>query len=81
MIESVKMPKITIEFDLPDEKYEYECFNQSKNMAQFIFEFEEKLRSWYKYGHSFKDMDEMLGGIRQEWYAMKEYNDVREIDE
>ena len=75
------MPKITVEFDLAEEKYEYDCFNQSSNMAQFIFEFEEKLRSWYKYGHPFKDMDELLGGISQEWYDMKEHNGVREIDE
>ena len=72
--------QVTVTFNLPDEKYEYDCFNQSNNMAQFIFEFEEQLRSWYKYGYSFKDMDELLVGIRQEWYVMKEHNDVREID-
>ena len=72
--------QVTVTFNLPDEKYEYDCFNQSNNMVQFIFEFEEQLRSWYKYGHSFKDMDELLVGIRQEWYVMKEHNDVREID-
>ena len=64
--------KVTVEFELPDEKYEFHNFNQANNMYEFIWEFQELLRSWYKYGHPFKDADDALDQIRNEWFRMKE---------
>ena len=64
--------RVTVEFDLPDEKYEFHNFNQANKMNEFIWEFQELLRSWDRYGHPFKDADDALDQIRNEWFRMRE---------
>lgn len=68
------MAKMILEFKLPDE----EGFaNLSKNGSlaySCIKEFSNKLRTYYKYGHTFKDADEAVEKIRDDFYeCLEEY--------
>lgn len=70
------MPKVTIEFQLPEEQHEYEVASQSDKMQSFIWDFSQHLRSWYKYGHQFKDADDAVDKIREEFYRLLNDNQV-----
>ena len=65
--------RVTVEFFLPDEKYDFHNFNQANKMYEFIWEFQELLRSWDKYGSPFPDnINEAITQIRSEWFRLKE---------
>jgi hypothetical protein len=70
------MPKVTIEFHLPEEQREYEVCTQANNMQSFIWDFCQQLRSWQKYGHNFKNADDALSKIRDEFYVIINDNQV-----
>jgi hypothetical protein len=61
---------ITFEFNLPDDQREYEVMNQSLKTQSFLWDFSQQLRSWYKYHHDFKDADDALDKIRDEFYKL-----------
>lgn len=62
--------KATFEFDLPEDKHEYDVMNQASKMQRFLWEFSEQLRSWEKYDHSFKDSRDAVVRIREEFYRL-----------
>ena len=64
------MPKVTFEFNLPEEQTEYEVTNQASKMQSFLWDFSQQLRSWRKYYHDFKDADDALDKIREEFYRL-----------
>ena len=64
------MPKVTFEFDLPDDQREYEVASQANKMQSFLWDYSQQLRAWYKYGHQFKDADDALDKIREEFYRL-----------
>lgn len=64
------MPKVTFEFNLPDEQNEYEVMNQASRAQSFLWDFSQQLRSWRKYYHDFKDADDALDKIREEFYRL-----------
>ena len=64
------MPKVTFEFNLPDEQTEYEIMNQASRVQSFLWDFSQQLRSWRKYHHDFKDADDALDKIREEFYRL-----------
>jgi len=64
------MPKAIFEFNLPDDQREYEVMNQSLKTQSFLWDFSQQLRSWYKYHHDFKDADDALDKIRDEFYKL-----------
>jgi len=64
------MPKVTFEFNLPEEQREYEVASQANKMQTFLWDFSQQLRAWRKYGHSFKDADDALNNIREEFYML-----------
>jgi hypothetical protein len=67
--------KAILEFDLPEEAYEFGLAIQSKNLRGAMFDIEQQLRSWYKYGHEFKDADEAIREIRDYFYGViNDYN-------
>jgi hypothetical protein len=67
--------KAILEFDLPEEAYEFGLAIQSKNLSGAMFDIEQQLRSWYKYGHEFKDADEAIREIRDYFYrVINDYN-------
>jgi len=70
------MPKVIFEFNLPDDQREYEVTSQANEMQSFLWDYSQQLRSWYKYGHQFKDADDALNKIREEFYRLLNDNQV-----
>jgi hypothetical protein len=68
--------KVILKFDLPDEQNEYEITYQAQRMQSFICDLESQLRSWYKYGHPFKDADEAVNQIREQFYILANQHNV-----
>jgi len=64
------MPKVIFEFNLPEETREYKIVSQADNMEAFLRDFSQQLRAWRKYGHTFKDADDALDKIREEFYRV-----------
>jgi hypothetical protein len=62
--------KAVFEFNLPDDQHDYEVMNQANKMQSFLWDFSQQLRSWYKYHHDFKDADDALNKIRDEFYRL-----------
>lgn len=62
--------KAVFEFDLPDDQHEYEVMSQSSKMQSVLWDFSQQLRSWRKYHHDFKDADDALDKIREEFYRL-----------
>lgn len=62
--------KATFEFDLPEDQHEYEVMSQASKMQSFLWDFSQQLRSWYKYHHDFKDANDALDKIRDEFYRL-----------
>ena len=60
----------TLTFNLPDDQNEYEIATQAPKVQSFLFDFSQQLRSWYKYHHDFKDADDALDKIRDEFYRL-----------
>ena len=68
--------KATLEFNLPDDQTEYEVAIQAPRVQSFLFEFSQQLRTWYKYHHDFKNADDALNKIRDEFYRLLNEHNV-----
>jgi hypothetical protein len=73
------MPKAILEFNLPDEQHEYNIIIQASRVQSFLWDFSQQLRAWDKYHHDFKDADDALDKIREEFYRLLNEHNV-EID-
>jgi len=62
--------KAILEFNLPEDQHEYEVATQANKMQSFLWDFSQQLRSWYKYHHDFKNADDALSQIRDEFYRL-----------
>ena len=62
--------KVILRFDLPDDQRDYEIAIQAPKIQSFLLDFSQQLRSWYKYHHDFKDADDALNKIRDEFYRL-----------
>ena len=62
--------KAIFEFNLPDDMNEYAVMNQASQMQSFLWDFSQQLRAWRKYHHDFKDADDALDKIREEFYRL-----------
>jgi hypothetical protein len=67
---------VKFEFNLPEDQHEYEVMSQAQKAQSFLWEFSQQLRSWYKYGHTFKDADDALSQIRDEFYRLLNEHEV-----
>ena len=56
--------KAILEFNLPEDQRKFEMANQAVDMVAAIGHFEDRLRSYIKYGHEFKSANEALESIR-----------------
>ena len=61
---------VKFEFNLPEEENEYRVMSQAQNAQRFLWDFSQQLRSWQKYHHDFKDADDALDKIREEFYRL-----------
>ena len=68
--------KITFEFLLPDDQREYEVVNQAQKMQSLLWDFAQQLRSWRKYGHTFKDAGDALEKITKDFYGLVDNHGV-----
>jgi coproporphyrinogen III oxidase-like Fe-S oxidoreductase len=62
--------KSILEFNLPEDQREYEIAIQAPKVQSFLWDFSQQLRSWYKYHHDFKDANDALDKIREEFYRL-----------
>lgn len=70
------MPKATFTFNLPEEENEYKVMSQAPNAQCVLWDFSQQLRSWRKYHHDFKDADDALNRIRDEFYSLLNQHEV-----
>jgi hypothetical protein len=68
--------KAVFEFNLPEDQREYEVMSQATKAQTFLWNFSQQLRTWYKYGHQFKDADDALNSIRDEFYRLLNEHEV-----
>jgi len=68
--------KATLEFTLPEDQNDYEVAIQAQRVQAFLYDFSQQLRSWYKYHHDFKDADDALSQIRDEFYKLSNENSI-----
>jgi hypothetical protein len=71
--------KATLKFDLsdPEEQRLYMLCNSAEDADAFIYDLGQTLRSWYKYGSPFKTAEEAIEGVREEYYRLIEYHNIR----
>lgn len=62
--------KAILEFNLPEDQHEYDVATQAPKMQSFLWDFSQQLRSWDKYHHDFKDANDALDKIRDEFYRL-----------
>ena len=67
---------VKFEFNLPEDQHEYEIMSQAQKTQSFLWDFSQQLRSWYKYHHDFKDADDALNKIRDEFYRLLNEHEV-----
>lgn len=66
----------TLQFNLPEDQHEYEVAVQAPKVQSFLWDFSNQLRSWYKYHHDFKDADDALEKIREEFYNLLNQHNI-----
>ncbi len=68
--------KAILEFNLPEDQHEYEVAIQASRVQSFLWDFSQQLRSWYKYHHDFKNADDALEKIREEFYNLLNQHNI-----
>jgi hypothetical protein len=69
------MPIATLKFTLPEEEQEFNNAISAYKLKSVLWDFSNQLRSWQKYHHDFKDADDALDNIREEFYrCLNEHN-------
>ena len=58
------MPEVIIKFNLPDEQDEYNTVFHASKLFCALHDITQQLRTWYKYGHEFRDADDAVEKIR-----------------
>lgn len=68
--------KAIFEFDLSEDQREYEVVNQASKMQSLLWDFSQQLRSWRKYGNTFKDASDALEKITESFYGWVDHHGV-----
>jgi len=55
--------KARLEFDLPDEREEFEICRKAIDLHSNLWDLAEQIRRWRKHGHRFKSVDELLDAL------------------
>jgi len=67
--------KATLTFTLPEEQIEFDTAIQASAAKSMLWDFSQQLRSWRKYHNDFKDANDALDKIREEFYRLiNDYN-------
>jgi hypothetical protein len=67
---------VKFEFNLPEDQHEYDIMSQAQKTQSFLWDFSQQLRSWYKYHNDFKDGNDALNKIRDEFYRLLNEHEV-----
>jgi len=62
--------KATLTFTLPEEQVEFDTAIQANAAKSMLWDFSQQLRSWQKYHNDFKDANDALNQIREEFYRL-----------
>jgi hypothetical protein len=71
--------KATIEFNLPEDKYEYDLANKSSSLLSCLMEFEQEIRKIYKYEDLKENQLEIVEKIREKFYEILQDNEINLI--
>lgn len=58
--------KAILKFNLPEEQFEFKSAQRGGDYYAFLWELDQELRGYLKYGHTFKTPDEVIEKIREE---------------
>ena len=58
--------KARLEFDLPEDQHEFDLCHRAREMYLNLWDLTEQIRTWRKYGHKFKNVDELLDSLWEE---------------
>ena len=58
--------KARLEFDLPEEREEFEINRKAADLYVNLSDIAEQIRRWRKHGHRFKDAEELLDALWEE---------------
>lgn len=61
--------KISVAFNMPDDKWDYKCFKASPEMASVLLDLDSLLRSVSKHGHNITSVTEFAHFIRSEYLS------------
>lgn len=64
------MPIATLKFKLPEEQHEFDLAIRSGSAKSMLWDFSNQLRGWYKHHHDFKDSNDAVTKIREEFYRL-----------
>ena len=71
------MPKITVEYNLPEEQDEFDTANNASKYYSVLWDLDQYLRNFVKYPSDREDpiLTDTMAKVRDElWRLMKEYN-------
>ena len=68
--------KATIEFNLPEDKYEYDLANKSSSLLSCIIELEMEIKRLNKYEDLKKNQLEIVEKIRVNFYEILQNNEI-----
>ena len=57
--------KAILEFNLPEDSWEYKCATHGAKLTTVVSALDEELRGWQKYGHDFESADEAIKAMRE----------------
>jgi hypothetical protein len=69
--------KAKLEFDLdnPDDKEQFVVASTAQDWYMALYDLDQQLRTYLKYGHDFKSADDALEDLREKlWEFMEDYN-------
>lgn len=72
--------KAILEFDLPEDLIEYTKANKAQDYFLALYDICEQLRSWDRHGHPFKDANDALTQIREDFYRVMNHLNIN-LDE
>ena len=65
------MSKVKLEFNLPEDSQDLKLAQRGKDYFYVIFKTLQEIRSYLKYGHNFKTIEEALEDIRDKLYEAR----------
>ncbi len=55
-----------LHYNLPEEEQDFKLAQRGKDYFKFLWDLDQELRNWLKYGHNFKSPNKVMEKIREE---------------